>query len=70
MIEDEFKKKKLASSMVLQVHDELVFDVLKEELKKVKSIVKERMERVMELEIPIKTNMAIGKNWLNLKEME
>ena len=69
-IQDEFKKKKLASSMVLQVHDELVFDVLKEELKKVKSIVKERMERVMELEIPIKTNMAIGKNWLNLKEME
>lgn len=69
-IHNEFKKKKFSSSMILQVHDELLFDILKTELKKVKDIVKDKMENVMELKIPIKVNISVGKNWLEMKELE
>jgi len=69
-IHNEFKKEKLKSSMILQVHDELVFEALKTELKKVKVIVKEKMENVAKLKVPIKTNISVGKNWLDLKELE
>ncbi|MBL7069325.1 MAG: DNA polymerase I [Candidatus Omnitrophica bacterium] len=68
-IYNELGKKTLKSSMILQVHDELVFEVLKTELKKVKKIVKEKMENVVELKVPIKTNISVGNNWLDLKEL-
>ncbi|MDB4349713.1 DNA polymerase I [Omnitrophica bacterium] len=69
-VQNEFKRKRLKSSMILQVHDELVFEVLKTELKKVKKIVKEKMEHIAELKVPIKTNISVGRNWLDLKELE
>ena len=69
-LEKEFRAKKLASRMILQVHDELVFDVLKTELKKAKKIVKDRMEKVVELKVPVKTNITVGSNWLDQKELE
>jgi len=69
-IHNEFKAKGLESSMILQVHDELVFEVSKTELKEVKRIVKKEMENVMKLKAPIKTNLSVGKNWLDLKELE
>lgn len=69
-IHKKLKAKKLKSSMILQVHDELVFDVLKTELKKVKKIVKDKMENVVELKVPIGVNVSVGKNWLDMKELE
>ena len=56
--------------MILQVHDELVFEVVKDELKKVKKIVKENMENVAKLNAPVKTNISVGRNWLDMKEIE
>ena len=68
-IYNEFKKKRLKSSMILQVHDELVFEIYKEELKKVKKIVRDKMENIEKMRVPIKTNISIGKNWLDLTEI-
>lgn len=69
-IHNEFKKKKLKSCMILQVHDELVFEVHKDEIKTVKKIVRDKMEGIFDLKVPIKTNIAIGKNWLDLKDLD
>ncbi|NQT07043.1 MAG: DNA polymerase I, partial [Candidatus Omnitrophica bacterium] len=69
-IDNDFKAKRLKSRMILQVHDELVFDVVKTELGKVKIIVKDRMENVMKLKVPVKANLSVGKNWLDKKDLE
>ena len=52
--------------MVLQVHDELVFDVLKEEVEKIKPVILECMQSAMELphEIPVIAEVGVGTNWL------
>lgn len=69
-IHRELENNKLESLMILQVHDELVFEIPKDELSKVSDLVKDKMENVMELLVPIKVNIAIGKNWLELKEVK
>lgn len=61
-----FKKERLKAVMVLQVHDELVFDVPQEEIDKVKDIVKQTMEHVLNLTVPIKISLKIGTNWRDL----
>jgi len=58
------KEKKLKSKMILQVHDELVFEVPKDELNIMNKIVKEKMEGVAKLKVPIKVQVKVGKNWL------
>ncbi len=55
------------SKMVLQVHDELVFDVLKEELNEVRKIVKDGMEQAVKLKVPVIIDMGTGENWLDAK---
>jgi len=50
--------------MILQVHDELIFDVLPSEKDIVKMVVKTRMEKVYETSIPLKVEFGFGKNWL------
>lgn len=60
----ELKKQKLKSKMILQVHDELVFDVHKDEIETVKSIVEDKMKHAMELDVPIEVDMNTGSNWL------
>ena len=50
--------------MLLQVHDELVFDVLKEELDEVKPLVEHRMKTALSLKVPVEVGMGVGKNWL------
>jgi len=67
---EEFLKKNLSSKMILQIHDELVFDVEKEELEVVKEIVKEKMENVFSLKVPLKVNLKIGRNWLEVTKKE
>ena len=64
-IHNEFKQQKLKSVMVLQVHDELVFDVYKPELEQVKSIISSKMQNAIpDLKVPILVEMGIGHNWL------
>ncbi|SFK58692.1 DNA polymerase I [Proteiniphilum acetatigenes] len=58
------QKEKLQSKMILQVHDELNFNVFPEELEKVKAIVTEEMENACQLSIPLKTDIGVGENWL------
>ncbi|MDD2381113.1 MAG: DNA polymerase I [Mariniphaga sp.] len=65
---DKFKMEKLQSKMVLQVHDELNFDVPHSELEKVKSIVKKEMEHAVELNVPLTVEMNSGSNWLDAHE--
>lgn len=59
-----FNEKQLQSKMLLQVHDELVFDVYKPELETVKNIVKEKMEHAVSLSVPLDVEMNNAKNWL------
>ncbi len=63
-IHDAMKQEKLRSKMILQVHDELVFDVHPEELETLKPLVANKMKHALKLEVPIEVNMGVGKNWL------
>ena len=54
---------KLRSRMVLQVHDELVLEVPKEELEPTKILVREAMEKAIPLSVPLKVDMGVGQNW-------
>lgn len=64
-IQNEFKKLKLKSKMILQVHDELVFDCEKEEFDEVKKIVENKMKRALKLEVPIDVDTGEGENWFD-----
>lgn len=64
---DRLKSERLRTKMILQIHDELVFDTPESELERVKRIVKEQMEGVMELSVPLKVEIGVGKNWLEAK---
>ncbi len=66
-IYQEFKKKNLKSKMLIQVHDELVFNVLNDELEEVKKIVKNIMENTFKLDVPLKVDIEIGNNWYEAK---
>jgi len=61
---DSFNELGLKSKMILQVHDELVFDVLKTELEEVKQIVQSKMENPVKLKVPLIVDIGIGNNWL------
>ncbi len=63
-IQHELKKKKLQSKMLLQVHDELVFDVIKPELEEVKELVLDKMKTALPLKVPVEVGVGTGKNWL------
>jgi len=64
-IYNAMKKEKFTSKMVLQVHDELVFDVHKDELKDLQPLVKELMETALPLNVPVIVETGIGDNWLD-----
>jgi DNA polymerase I len=57
----------MRSRMVLQVHDELVFDVYKSELEAVRTLVREGMEKAVELKVPLTADISVGENWLEAK---
>ena len=63
-INSEFKKQSLKSKMLLQVHDELVFDVHNSEKDRIQNIVKTTMESAVKLKVPLKIDLEFGKNWL------
>ncbi|MDR1583289.1 MAG: DNA polymerase I [Prevotellaceae bacterium] len=59
-----FKEKKLKTTMILQVHDELVFDVYKPELDEIKQIVINEMQNAVQLSVPLIVECGTGANWL------
>ena len=63
----EFKKRGLKSKMLIQVHDELVFNVLDSELDEVKEIVRDIMENTFKIDVPLKVDIEVGNNWYEAK---
>ena len=63
-IQKAFISKKIKSKMLLQIHDELVFDVFKPELNQVMEIVRYQMENVFKLDVPLSVDINYGVNWL------
>jgi len=63
-IHKRMKEERLDSKMILQVHDELVFDVHPSELEKLKVIVSKEMREALPLKVPVEVEMGTGKNWL------
>jgi DNA polymerase-1 len=66
-IDQLIRDRKLKSQMTLQVHDELLFDVIPEEAEELQSLVKHEMEHVAEFSIPIVAEVGIGPNWRDIK---
>ena len=62
-IQDELEQSKLKSLMILQVHDELVFDILDEERSKMESLVRSKMEQAYSLRVPLKVDITVGSSW-------
>tara|TARA_Y100000739_G_C20379448_1_gene360545 strand:- start:23 stop:706 length:684 start_codon:yes stop_codon:yes gene_type:complete len=63
-VDKEIEKRKMQSKMLLQVHDELVFDMHKSESLELKDLVKEKMEKAVSLEVPLIVDIGEGLNWL------
>jgi len=63
----ELKKRKLKSKMILQVHDELVFEIPDEEKDEIEPLVKKKMEDVFSLKVPLKVHLEWGVNWAEAK---
>jgi DNA polymerase-1 len=66
-IHSELRGRALQSRMLLQVHDELVFEVVPHELDAVRDLVRERMEHAATLSVPLVVDVGVGKNWLETK---
>ena len=64
---ERLKKERLASEIILQVHDELILNVKSNELEKVKNLVIEEMENVFKLSVPLDVDVNLGKNWYEAK---
>jgi DNA polymerase I len=62
------RERKLRSRMLLQVHDELVFEVPPDEVETMRALVKANMEQVAELEVPLVVDVGVGPNWLEAKK--
>jgi DNA polymerase-1 len=66
-IDQLIRDRKLKSAMTLQVHDELLFDVVPEEAEELQELVKHEMEHVAEFSVPIVAEVGVGKNWRDIK---
>ena len=66
-VDQLMKEKQLKSKMILQVHDELIFDVYKEELDEMMTIIKSAMEEAFLMDVPLKVDGAYAPNWYDLK---
>ncbi|MCK4678296.1 MAG: DNA polymerase I [Bacteroidales bacterium] len=62
---NEFEKRKLKSKMILQVHDELVFDAHRDELGIIKPIIENEMKNAITMKVPIEVDINTGENWLD-----
>lgn len=66
-VDKALKEKNLKSQMILQVHDELIFDVFEDELEEVMSLVKDKMEHCIKMDVPLIVEGNYAKNWCELK---
>jgi DNA polymerase-1 len=66
-IDDALRTNELQSKMLLQVHDELVFEAAPDELDQVQELVKYEMEHAAQLSVPLVVDLGVGKNWLETK---
>jgi len=64
-LHDRMRKKKLKSRMLLQVHDELVFEVPPEEVDTMRSLIKKEMIHALPLNVPVEVDVNVGDNWLD-----
>ena len=64
---NKLKEEKLESTIILQVHDELILNVKQNELEKVQEIVKTEMENVLKIEVPLEVDINLGKTWYEAK---
>ena len=62
----EMEKKRLKSKMLLQIHDELLFEVPEEEVEEMKTLVSELMPRAIQLCVPVKIDIKLGRNWAEM----
>jgi len=60
----------MQSKMVIQVHDELVFDFPKDEESQLIKVVRSGMEDAIKLDVPVKVSLKIGNNWAQMKEIK
>jgi len=63
----EMKKRGLKSKLILQVHDELIIEALKEEVEEIKELLRNLMEKAIQLSVPLKVDMETGDNWYDSK---
>ena len=68
-IQEALTKKSFKARLVLQVHDELLFDLPKEELSFLLPLVKDKMENALELDVPVVVDMKQGDNWLEMESV-
>lgn len=66
-LDREIRSRGLRSQMLLQVHDELVFEVVEDELEEMTSLVRQAMESAADLKVPLKVDVNVGHNWLEVK---
>lgn len=64
-VHEEMKKRKMQSKMILQVHDELVFDVVTAEIEEMKQLVQKCMEHAVDIAVPLEVSVDTGRNWLD-----
>jgi DNA polymerase-1 len=62
-VDRALREKRMQTAMLLSVHDEMIFEVPPEELDDAKDLVRKEMERVWDLAVPLKVNLAVGQNW-------
>ena len=66
-IYNELKSNNLKSKLIMQVHDELIIETVPDEIEKVKEIMKESMEHIVSLSVPLDVDLNIGKSWYDAK---
>ena len=68
-VHDEMVKHSLKSRMILQVHDELIFEATDDELPLLKELVRSTMENALELSVPLTVDLKVGDNWYNVEKV-
>ncbi len=69
-VDQKLREEKMAARLLLQVHDELVLEVPTDEVNEVAKLVKECMESVMELAVPLRVDLKVGPNWEQVNAMD
>jgi len=69
-IDKKLKSGNFKTKMILQVHDELVFEVLEKELNEVAKMVKNTMETCFKLDVPLVVELKAGKNWGQMQPLK